>query len=195
MKPESKIKKMKPAVPAETLSQLFVDTWIEGNNHSQKFTLAEVLEKARLKVADPDTTTHVMVGTDSHSFGVNYHFVTVLCVYNVGKGGTYFYKSVLEPRKMYAGSQKMRLQDEVTKSLVVAFEIEQTLGIKPQVHIDASPPTSKEFSSAFSENLRGYVLSNGYDAILKPDSFVSNCIADKHTRKRVRGRKKWIEKS
>lgn len=164
------------------------DVWVEGNDPKQ-YTLDEVFALVQAKVANPETDTHVMVGTDSHSYGQSYHFITVICAWNVGKGGTYFYKSTLEPRKTFAGSQKMRLQDEVTKSLALAFELEAKTGIKPEVHIDASPAYKKEFSSSFSDFLKGYVLSSGYDAILKPDSFVSNCIADKHTRKRVRGRK------
>lgn len=175
--------------------QVPVGVWVQGNDHSKTYSTEEVFEAVRLRVANPDTQTHVMVGTDSHTFGSFYHFITVVCAWNEGKGGTYFYRSAMEPRKTFAGSQKLRLQDEVTKSLAVAFELETSLGIKPEVHIDASPPTSKEFSATFSENLRGYVLSSGYEAILKPESFVSNCIADKHTRKRVRGNKKWIEKS
>lgn len=164
------------------------DVWIQGND-PKHYTLEEVFTVIQAKVANPETTTHVMVGTDSHSYGAHYHFVTVLCVWDEGKGGTYFYLSALEPRKAFNGSQKMRLQDEVTKSLAVAFQLEEKCGIKPEVHIDASPPSKKEFSSAFSDLLKGYVLSSGYDAILKPESFVSNCIADKHTRKRVRRRK------
>lgn len=164
------------------------DVWVQGNDPKQ-YSLEEVFALVQGRKSNPETITHVMVGTDSHSYGAQYHFVTVLCVWDEGKGGTYFYKSALEPRKIFAGSQKMRLQDEVTKSLALAFELEAKTGIKPEVHIDASPPDKKEFSSSFSDFLKGYVLSSGYDAILKPDSFVSNCIADKHTRKRVRGRK------
>lgn len=185
----------KQTVSSRKKPQVQVGVWIQGDDNGRTYTFEEVLEVVRTRVANPETLTHVMVGTDSHSFGPNYHFITVVCAWDVGKGGTYFYRSALEPRKTFAGSQKMRLQDEVTKSITVAYELEQAIGVKPEVHIDASPPNSKEFSASFSENLRGYVLSSGYDAILKPESFVSNCIADKHTRKRVRGRKKWIAKS
>lgn len=164
------------------------DKWTQGNDPKQ-YSMDEMLDIVRGRYNNPDTLTHVMVGTDSHSAGPNYHFVTVLCVWDEGKGGTYFYKSTFEPRKTFQGSQKMRLQDEVTKSLALAFELEEKTKIKAEVHIDASPANKKEFSSTFSDFLKGYVLSSGYDAILKPDSFVSNCIADKHTRKRVRNRR------
>jgi len=167
-------------------------SWIQGNDHTRNYSTEEVLKMVMTRVKNPDTETHVMVGTDSHVFGQNYHFVTVLCAYDVGKGGTYFYRSAIEPRKIFQGSQKMRLQDEVTKSLAIAYEVEGATGIKPVVHVDASPPSKKEFSSSFSDSLRGYVVASGYEAVLKPDSFVSNCIADKHTRRRTRGRKKWV---
>lgn len=172
----------------KTNTPVATNVWIQGND-PKHYTLAEVIEVVRTRYHNPDTNTHVMVGTDSHSAGPNYHFVTVICVWDEGKGGTYFYRSSFEPRKTFQGSQKMRLQDEVTKSLEIAFELESKTNIKPEVHIDASPPSKKEFSSSFSDFLKGYVLSSGYDAILKPESFVSNCIADKHTRKRTRGRK------
>jgi len=165
------------------------DRWYEANDYKNVMTLEEVLSKVSIHLRNPDTISRVMVGTDSHASSTNYHFVTVICVLNVGKGGTYYLKSCLEPRKSFNGSQKMRLQEEVTKSLTVAFEVERILLIKPEVHIDASPPYKKEFSSSFSDLLKGYVLSSGFDAILKPDSFVSNCVADKHTRQKIRGKK------
>lgn len=171
-----------------------LEQWYEAGEGQLKMTFEQVLAKIKTQVENPDTTTHIMVGSDSHSYGNFYHFVTVICAWNEGKGGTYYLKSSLESRKTFNGSSKLRLQYEVTKSLEVAMSIEEILEIKPEVHIDASPPGKKEFSSAFSDILKGYVLSSGYEAILKPASFVSNCIADKHTRKKVRGRKKWLLK-
>lgn len=167
------------------------DFWIEGNN-PKKHSIEEVFVRVMTKVNNPNTNTHIMVGTDSHSYGTSYHFVTVICVWDEGKGGTYYYKSALEPRKTFQGSQKMRLQDEVTKSLTIAFEIEAKLGIKPEVHIDASPSSKKEFSSSFSDYLKGYVLSSGFEAILKPDSFCANAVADRHTRHKLRRRKEKV---
>lgn len=171
------------------ISEEPVERWFEAGDYRNALSLKDVLSRVSVHLRNPDTTTKVMVGTDSHASSSNYHFVTVICVLNVGKGGTYYLKSCLEPRKVFNGSQKMRLQEEVTKSLIVAFEVEKELLMKPEVHIDASPAYKKEFSSSFSDLLKGYVLSSGFDAILKPDSFVSNCVADKHTRQKIRGKK------
>lgn len=165
------------------------DRWYEAGSFKNVYSFAEVMKKVQTHLRNPETETKVLVGTDSHASSNNYHFVTVVCVLNVGKGGTYYLKSCLEPRKSFNGSQKMRLQEEVTKSLMVAFEVEKELNIKPEVHIDASPASKKEFSSSFSDLLKGYVLSSGFPAILKPDSFVSNCVADRHTRQKIRGKK------
>lgn len=165
------------------------DKWYEAGELKNILTLEEVFSRIQSQVRNPEKVTRVMVGTDSHASSTNYHFVTVICCLNVGKGGTYYLKSCLEPRKSFNGSQKMRLQEEVTKSLTVAFEIEKELNIKPEVHIDASPSYKKEFSSSFSDLLKGYVLSSGFEAILKPDSVIANCVADKHTRQKIRGKK------
>lgn len=169
-----------------------LNQWYEAGEGQLKMSFEQVLEAVRKRTANIETDTHIMVGSDSHSYGNYYHFVTVVCAWDVGKGGTYYLKSSLEPRKTFGGSSKMRLQHEVMKSLEVAMAIEENLNLKPEVHIDASPPSKKEFSSAFSDILKGYVLASGYEAILKPASFVSNCIADKHTRKKVRGKKRWV---
>lgn len=158
--------------------------WIEGDS-SRSYSTEEVIEKLKVHAYNKTNETRLMVGTDSHGVGKAFHFVTVIGVWHVGKGGTYFHKSSYEPRNRFK-TQQYRLLEEVTKSLTVALDIENEVGVKPEVHIDASPPTSAEFSATFSENLRGYVLSSGYDAILKPDSFCANSIADKYTRKNTK---------
>ena len=85
-------------------------------------------------------------------------------------------------------NQKMRMFEEVTKSIQLAVKMQELKGITPQVHIDASPETNtKSFTSKFSEQLRGYVVSSGFECMLKPDSYAANTIADKHTKKKSNG--------
>ena len=55
------------------------DVWVQGNDPKQ-YTIEEVFAIVEAKKANPETITHIMVGTDSHSYGAHYHFVTVLCV-------------------------------------------------------------------------------------------------------------------
>lgn len=161
--------------------------WTEADKHGVYYTLQDIYNVIEKRMeAHQDTDTRIMVGTDSHGIRNTFHFVTVLGIWNVGKGGTYFHFSSFEPKKQYFGVEKLRLQNEVNKSLEIAFAIEEKFGLKPEVHIDISTQEKENFSSSMSELLKGYVLSSGYQPILKPDGFMASAIADKHTKKKIR---------
>jgi hypothetical protein len=128
----------------------------------------------------------IAVGTDSQYRGKYLFYITVIALWERGKGGTYYYRSEYMNRQNYASSQKMRMFEEVSKTIEVANVIEQHTGIKPICHVDASISVKKEYTSSFSEQLKGYVISSGYDCVLKPESYAANCIADKHTKKKIK---------
>jgi len=140
---------------------------------------------------DRENDYQVIVGTDSHRYSDQFRFITVICVYRVGKGGNYYYLENYEPRENYVqatrgkrvkGNQKLRMFNEVVRSVEMATNLFDTTGVLPVVHIDASPSHRKEFTSEFSDQLKGYVASNGFECVLKPNSFVANAIADKHSK-------------
>jgi len=146
---------------------------------------ADVL--ATIKAFDSlDYPVKVIVGTDSNKCGKLtkfYKFIIALCVYREHKGGTYFYKKIHEKKEKFCNNNKMRLFEEVTKSLEVANKFRDEYGITPIVHIDASnPELSKAFSSTFGDQLVGYAVSSGYIATLKPESFTASHIANKHSK-------------
>lgn len=134
----------------------------------------------------------VFVGTDSQTHGRFYNYITVVGLYTPGKGGTYYFTGELEERKKFKGAQKLRMFEEVTKSLAVATLLQDKLGILPEVHLDVSPPHKKEFTSSLAEQLSGYVLSSGFEPKLKPDSWAASAIADRHARK---GKMIWTDRS
>jgi len=151
----------------------------------RRFEMNEVLEHiGRLRY---NKECEIAVGTDSQHRGKYLFYITVICLWERGKGGTYYYRSEYVKRNQFGGSnQKMRKFDEVTKTLEIASLITERTGIKPVCHVDASLPVKKEFTSSFSEQLKGYVISSGYDCVLKPDSYAANCIADRHTKRKIR---------
>ena len=165
-------------------------TW--KNSEGQRFTEAHVFDWVSNIKNDPGTEYQVIVGTDSHMAGRSFRFITVICVYRVGKGGNYYYLESYEPRENYLGNgprgkkvkgnQKMRMFNEVERSVTMAEKLLELCSVIPIVHIDASPSDRKEFTSEFSEQLKGYVTACGYECVLKPDSFVANAVADKHTK-------------
>lgn len=161
------------------------------NSDGKHFTEAHVFDWVINAKSDLENECQVIVGTDSHMTGKFFRFITVVCVYRVGKGGNYYYQETYEPRESYLsgprgkktkGNQKMRMFNEVERSVAMAEKLLEQCGIVPVVHIDASPSHRHEFTSAFSEQLKGYVTASGYECVLKPDSFVANAVADKHTK-------------
>lgn len=67
-------------------------------------------------------------------------------------------------------------------SIEVADFIVDKTGLIPEIHIDASPKGAGEFTSAFSDSLKGYAVSAGYECRLKPDSPIANAVADRHSK-------------
>lgn len=138
----------------------------------------------------------LIVGVDSHLHGCTYHFITVVCLYHKGRGGYYYYKINEQNRKEYKGTYPVRVKSrmfhETSLAIETATEIQEKTGITPIIHLDASPPNSGELSSMFSEELKGYAVGCGFEAILKPWSFVASGVANKHTK--VSARKNRMKK-
>lgn len=154
-----------------------------------RFTDDQVFATITLASKDKDNDYEIAIGTDSQIRGRLFQFITVCCIWKKGKGGVYYYKTEYMPRKAFpVSNQKMRMFDEVARTIDLANSILEKTGVVPIVHVDASIPTKKEFTSSFSEQLRGYVLSSGYECVLKPESYVANCIADRHSKKKVRAK-------
>lgn len=161
------------------------------NSDGAKFTEEEVFNWVSASINNPEYECQVIVGTDSHMAGRSFRFITVVCVYKVGKGGNYYYYEDYEPRENYLqgqkgrkvkGNQKLRMFNEVERSIAIADRLLEICEVVPVIHIDASPAGRHEFTSEFSDQLQGYANSCGYECVLKPDSFVANTVADKHSK-------------
>jgi len=143
------------------------------------------------------TEHELIVGVDSHLHSCTYQFITVVCLYRKGRGGFYYYSINEKNRKEFKGTYPVRVKSrmfhETSLAIETATEIQEKTGIAPVIHLDASPPNSGELSSMFSEELKGYVAGCGFEAILKPWSFVASGVANKHSkvsnRKRIKPKK------
>jgi len=51
-----------------------------------------------------------------------------------------------------------------------------------EVHLDISSSASQAATSSFSDSIRGYVDSAGFENKIKPNSWASFSIADKHAK-------------
>lgn len=151
----------------------------------ERYLLADICKEIKEKIKDLNFEWEIGVGTDSQIRGSKVFFTTVICIYQKSKGGTYYYINDIMPKKSFGtgNNQVLRMYEEVKKTLEVASILEIETNRKPMVHVDASKSHKKAFTSSFSEQLKGYVVSSGFECILKPDSYVASCIADRHSKK------------
>lgn len=151
-----------------------------------RFSTEQVFEYAKSEMARAKHEGYeavVGIGTDSQMIGRQFRFITVLCVYRQGRGGFYFYTPQSVQRDKYVKkNQKQRMFDEVGKSIELALALQENTGILSDIHIDASPNNRAEFTSAFSDQLAGYVRGCGFNCIMKPESYVSSGLADSHSK-------------
>lgn len=174
--------------------QVMAVHWTEPGSKEKRST-EEVFKHIRSFMRDPEHQGYeyvVAVGTDSQMIGHAFQFISVISVHRVGKGGLYFYTKEFVPRaKFPVGVQKMRMFDEVTRSCMISLAMQEVISVSPEVHIDASPSHKREeFTAKFSDQLKGYVQSMGFECMLKPESYVAHAIADKHTKKKSRKRRR-----
>lgn len=163
------------------------------NADGRRVSEQSVFEWITNALADKENTFELIVGSDSQRLGKKIRFITVVAIYKVGKGGNYFFFDEYEPSENYQGvsqknkkskgNQKLRMFAEVERSIKVAELVFEKFNVVPEVHIDASTPQKKEFTSQFSEELTGYVKSSGFESKLKPESWVANAVANRHTKK------------
>ena len=152
----------------------------DGERVDDSFILSWITRKTLQQGSE---NIDLIVGTDSHKRGRLFRFVTVVCVYVHGKGGMYYYTLSYEPKTHYPkNAQQFRMFQEVQKSVEMADFLFEHLGIAPIVDIDASPKDAGQFTSSFSDGLRGLAVSSGYECRIKSDSVVASSVADHHTR-------------
>lgn len=119
------------------------------------------------------------IGTDAQA---NSHetadFVTVICVHNVGKGGSVIY---WKDRKVKTYSLWDKLYGETERSLRVAVKLNEMFGEEMRdrilVHVDANPNPIYQ-SSSYVKQLAGMVMGYGFKHILKPDAWAASHAAD-----------------
>lgn len=145
--------------------------WIEPSGN--------IANEVDMNVTIGNLNNEVYVGTDSHSYGTKWIFATVICCHTPGRGGRFFTKRV-EYQKEQFKTLPDRLLQEAHLSIEAAQEIENSLGRKPQIHIDVSKKGSA--SSKFHSIIFSYVSGMGYAVTSKPDSWASSCVADRQAR-------------
>jgi predicted RNase H-related nuclease YkuK (DUF458 family) len=138
----------------------------------------DLLAFVRVASAGGQRTLHI--GTDSLQRGRLTQFVTVLAILNPGTGGRAAYKREVRPR---IESLRERLLREVWLSIELGLELVPVIPKQAelQIHIDANP-VPKHRSSRYVQELVGMAVSQGFRAVIKPDSWAASHTADRLVR-------------
>jgi predicted RNase H-related nuclease YkuK (DUF458 family) len=150
-------------------------------NNVKVESLEKILQEL---VAEKPREFHI--GTDSQQDGKVTQFVTVVVVITPTKGARAFYCKEKVPR---IKSLRERLLREVSTSVQMGLELNGVLpeGTPLSIHVDANPNT-KFKSSEYVQELAGYVAGQGFEVLLKPDSWAATHAADHVVKGMVVGR-------
>jgi len=150
----------------------------------KRLTFSEVVESVRAFNELPDSK--IIVGADSQKINKRrgFSFVTVVCCITEGKGAHYFYwKKYRKPHR------NMQLQAELSwKMWQEAEDITKTILALIKQGIDLSGiPTHHDLgydgeSRNHIKGILGMMKAYGYKPEIKPNSFVADAIADKHSK-------------
>lgn len=132
-----------------------------------------------------DDNFHIMIGTDSQNHDKT-KIVSVICMTCFGHGGIFFYEVTKEN---LIKDVRQKLQTETTLSLNLASKLvdqlennkkyeELYLNCPISIHVDAGNSPKGKTAELIPE-IVGWIKACGYDAMVKPDSFVASSIADK----------------
>ncbi len=120
----------------------------------------------------------VHLGTDSLQRARHTRFVTVVAVLTPGKGGRAIWTRTTCPRIV---SLRERLLRETWLSVELGLRLDPVVPGPLHVHIDANP-VERHKSSAYVQELVGLVVSQGFRAVIKPESWAASRAADRLVR-------------
>ena len=120
----------------------------------------------------------VHVGTDSLQLARHTRFVTVVAILTPGRGGRAIFRREVRPR---IASLRERLLREVWLSVELGLEIGPVVPGPLSVHIDANPVETHR-SSRYVQELVGLAVSQGFRAVIKPESWAASRTADRMVR-------------
>lgn len=137
------------------------------------------------KMKSYDTSMQIIIGTDSQNFS-DTKIVNVIAMICEGHGGIYFYEishisRIIDVRtKLYTETQ---MSLNVADNLLKAIESDSTYdglyeNVTFTIHVDAGH-SEKGKTKELIPAIVGWIKSQGFEASVKPDSFVASTIADR----------------
>lgn len=136
------------------------------------------------KVKQFGSDIHITIGTDSQNFDYTKE-VNVIAVICEGHGGIFFYRIMARNR---ITDVRTKLHTETADSIDIADKLLDIIETKKYEDVFMNAEFSIHIDAGYSEHgktkelipeLVGWVKSMGFEAAVKPDSYVASGIADK----------------
>lgn len=143
----------------------------------KSYTKEEFLEQ--LKYYD-ENNFNIYIGTDSKIVKDQVVLVSAICFHKPGASGRIFYLKEKVSRKK-CNTLRTRMLLEAYRSLEVAMIIDEYYVNHLEIHLDIGS-TIKSKTSAYEQELTNLIVSQGYNCVIKPDSWASSSVADKVSR-------------
>lgn len=130
----------------------------------------------------PQDEYRIIIGSDSHTKESRNSttFVTAMIVHRVGKGAKYYYHRRSRP---IMKNLRQRIFTEASLSLMLCGKLrelpEMELTQNIEVHLDVGRDGATQ---TLIKELVAWVEGSGYEAKIKPNSFVASKVADRYTR-------------
>jgi predicted RNase H-related nuclease YkuK (DUF458 family) len=166
------------------MEDLFYNLTIGG-----KISLDKVAEDIYTYIKEDEHSEYeIFVGSDSQVEKRKTCFVTSICVLRTGNGGKFYTHKWVILQKM---GMRQRIWSEATYSIETFNKLIDKLtdlGILDieskveydKIHLDAGlNGKSREIINEVS----GMIIANGFKAVVKPQAFAAQCIANKFTKK------------
>jgi len=155
-----------------------MSTWYTGTGKSVSHTT--VLDAIKTHI---EKSGQLYIGTDSMISKKECTLVTSICLHGAEgqTGGNYFWKKTKYKNKKYQ-SLPTRIFQEVADSVQLGLSLLEIYPDAPiELHLDVSQNKTAK-TSTLVEQLTGYVRGAGFDYKIKPNSWASSSVADKHSK-------------
>lgn len=121
---------------------------------------------------------HFFIGTDSQNYSKKREtvFTTALIAYEMGHGGCVILHKDKVPQIDHL---RQRLLIEVMRSVETAWFLDKCIPSKQIIGIHIDVNQSLQFKSGkYKDELVGFVIGQGFKALIKPDAWASSKVAD-----------------
>lgn len=152
------------------------------NPKGRKFDLDQIVGHIKEKFnKHPHEIFKIIIGTDSQKKSSSINFISVIVVYRMGKGGTYF---IYRERLNNNITLKQKIYKEAYMSLKIAQEIRGKLTMVKEneileLHVDIGEQGQ---TREYIKELVKYIEEEGFQTSIKPKSFAASKVADRHTK-------------